>query len=135
MEDISIRRALAWPVLLTVIALCLAAAMSLRSGVSGYRVFLPYIAAWGACSVICVLLWIFIEVARLAQARVDHPLRKVADRMSQPVGLILLPGLIFPVFIAAYTWAKSSIPFVVGYSWERFWADADRSLLPRMARP
>jgi hypothetical protein len=36
-----------------------------------------------------------------------------------------LPAIIFPLFLGAYTWAKCSIPFTVGYGWEAFWADAD----------
>jgi hypothetical protein len=40
-----------------------------------------------------------------------------------------VPALLFPLFLGAYTWAKCSIPFIVGYRWEAFWAHADRLIL------
>jgi hypothetical protein len=67
-----------------------------------------------------------VEVARLAPTRADNPLRTVVGRTGECQSLFVLPALIFPIFLGAYTWAKCSIPFAVGYGWERTWADADR---------
>ena len=57
--------------------------------------------------------------------RADHPLKTVLRRIREPARLALLPAVIFPLFLGAYTWAKCSIPFTVGYGWEDIWADAD----------
>jgi hypothetical protein len=125
LDDISTRRALAWPAILTLVMLAIAAAISLRTGVSGWRVFSPYVGAWAASTLLSVLIWVFVQVAILLPARADGPLRTVMRRAREPVRLALLPAVIFPLFLGAYTWAKCSIPFAVGYGWEAVWANAD----------
>ena len=126
LNDITIKQALAIPALLAIVTLVIAAAISSMTGVDGSRVFLPYLSAWAAVSVLAILSWIFVEVARLAPTGADRPLQRVIVRIAQPAQLIALPALIFPMFLGAYTWAKCSIPFAVGYGWERTCSDADR---------
>ena len=125
MDDISTKRALALPAIITLAMLALAAAISFKTGVSGWRVFGPYVGAWAASTLLSVLIWVFVQVAMLFPQRTDNPLRRVLARIREPIRLALLPAVIFPIFLGAYTWAKCSIPFLVGYGWERVWADAD----------
>lgn len=125
MDDISIRKALAMPSLLAAVSIAVAALASLQTGVSGGQAFLPYVSAWSATSLLALLMWVFVEVARLAPSGAARPLHKVALRLKEPARILLLPAFIFPLFLGGYTWAKSSIPFAVGYGWEKFWADAD----------
>jgi hypothetical protein len=125
-NDISAKRALVAPALLTGIMLVVAFAISLSTGVEGSRVFAPYVGTWAAVTLLSVLAWIFVEIARLAPTRAERPLQTVARRLGQPCSLALLPAVIFPLFLGGYTWAKVSIPFAVGYGWEEYWADADR---------
>jgi hypothetical protein len=117
---------LAGPLLLLAAMLVLAASLSWVTGVDGSRVFLPYVATWAAATLLAVLVWVFVEVARLMPTKADGPLRIVIGSMRERQSLFVLPAVIFPIFIGAYTWAKCSIPFAVGYGWERTWADADR---------
>ena len=131
MDDISVKKALMLPALLTVGTIALAAAISLVTEVDGSRVFLPYVSAWASSTAIMFLLWVFVQVARLARARADEPLRIVSSRLTDRWMLLTLPALIFPLFLGAYTWAKVSIPFVVGYGWESFWAEADQIIFRR----
>lgn len=125
LDDISTRRALAFPALLTLVMLVVAAAISLRTGVSGWRVFAPYLGAWAASTLLSMLVWIFVQVAILLPTRADHPLQTVLRRFREPARLALLPAVIFPLFLGAYTWAKCSIPYTVGFGWEAVWADTD----------
>jgi len=128
-EEVSRRRFLAVPTALMIVMLSCAAAVSSITGVNGARVFVPYLGAWASLTLIAVLLWLFVEVARLATDRADDPLRIVASTfMARDKQGLWVSALIFPLFIGAYTWAKCSIPLAVGYGWEGFWADADRSL-------
>lgn len=127
-NDISVRRALALPAILAIAVIAVAAVISQFTGVDGSRVFLPYVTTWSAVALLAILIWVFVKVARLAPTGADQPLQVVARQLAEPSRLILLPALIFPLFLAGYTWAKSSIPFAVGYEWEVFWADADRLL-------
>lgn len=129
MDDISTAQALKWPTLLALAMLAIAATISRATGVDGSRVFLPYLSTWAAVSVLAVLSWIFVEVAKLAPTGADRPLQQVASRLARPLQLVALPAVLFPLFLGAYTWAKCSIPFAVGYGWERTWADADKLLL------
>jgi hypothetical protein len=128
--DISDRQALGPPLALLAVMFVSAALISSRTGVDGSLVFRPYIAAWAAVTFIFVLVWILVEVARLAPTRADNPLSLVLTKFRQRRPAILItPAMIFPTFLASYTWAKSSIPFAVGYAWERTWAEVDRLIL------
>jgi membrane-associated phospholipid phosphatase len=128
LEDISINKALRMPLLLTVATVGLAGAISFHTGVSGWRVFFPYLSAWAAVSLLAILIWMFVEVAKMAPTGAARPLQTVFAGLRRPTELIVLPGLIFPIFLGGYTWAKCSIPFAVGYGWEKTWADADHLL-------
>jgi hypothetical protein len=129
LDDISARKALLLPSLLAAAANALAAAISLKTGVEGSRLFYSYVSTWSAVSLIAILIWVFVEIARLALVRADRPLQQVWGCAGRPVQSIALPALIFPSFLGGYTWAKCSIPLVVGYRWERTWSDVDRLLL------
>jgi len=111
-----------------------AALISIYTGIDGSRVFLPYLLAWSSMTLLLSLLWFFMQVAALAPARVDRPMQKVIAKFrDRGANGLLLSALIFPLFLAAYTWAKCSIPSAVGYGWEHIWADSDRWLLGRDA--
>ena len=126
MDDISTSQALGIPAALTLLTLTIAAVISLQTGVSASRLFMPYLGAWAACTLLSVLIWIFVQIVILFPSRAEDPIRKVAARLHEPLKLAPLPAVIFPLFLGGYTWAKSSIPFSVGYGWEGTWANLDR---------
>ena len=126
MDDISTSQALGIPAALTLLTLAIAAVISLQTGVSASRLFMPYLGAWAACTLLSVLIWIFVQIVILFPSRAEDPIRKVAARLHEPLKLAPLPAVIFPLFLGGYTWAKSSIPFSVGYGWEGTWANLDR---------
>lgn len=128
LTDISTGRALAIPSALAVLTIVIAAAISLLTDIGGSRVFMPYVAAWAASTLLSLLIWMFVQVAILFPDRSASPLRTVVARLRQPLGVAPLPAIIFPLFLGGYTWAKCSIPSAVGYGWEGIWADADRSI-------
>lgn len=128
LNDVSVKQALAIPLLLLAAMLTVAAGLSVITGVNGSAVFLPYIATWAASTLIAIFLWVFFEVARLFPARAERPFQAVAGRLAHRQKLFALPALIFPTFLGAYTWAKVSIPFAVGYGWEERWANLDHAI-------
>jgi hypothetical protein len=128
LDDISTARALRIPTTLALLTIAIAAAISLQTGVVGWRVFGPYLWAWAACTLLSVLIWMFVQIAILFPSRAPNPIRNVAVRIHEPLKLAPLPAIIFPLFLGGYTWAKSSIPFAVGYGWEETWANADRAI-------
>lgn len=125
MNDISFRQAITIPAAIALAMLACAATISFFTGVVASNVFAPYLGAWASLTLISILIWAFVDVAKMAKARVDQPLKRLPKSLVIQQKLFLLPAFIFPIFIGAYTWAKCSIPFVVGYGWEKFWADTD----------
>jgi hypothetical protein len=46
--------------------------------------------------------------------------------LRERLPLLLLPAIVLPLFLIGYTTAKTAIPILVGYTWDGFWAHADR---------
>lgn len=128
-DDISVKRALAAPLLILGAMMTSAAVIASYTGVDGRLVFRPYLSGWATATLISVLIWALVETTRMAIRGADDPTRRLITGFARRYPLIIIPALIFPLFLGAYTWAKASIPFVVGYPWESFWADLDRTLL------
>lgn len=126
--QIATRNALALPSILAALMIAIAGAIALRTGVDGSAAFLPYVSAWAATTFLATLIWLFVEIARLACRRAERPLQIATSRLRDFVPILLLPAVIFPLFLGGYTWAKCSIPFIAGYPWEATWADADHLL-------
>jgi len=127
-RSVSIRE-LAPPCALLVIMAAAAVGVGQHTGVAGSRVFVPYLGAWASLTLLAVLSWFFAKVAALAPQRADRPLQLVVREFSRRrMSGLCISAVIFPLFLGFYTWAKTSIPLAVGYSWEETWADADRWL-------
>jgi hypothetical protein len=112
---------LMWLALLFTVSLALTA----YSGVVFRYLIYPYFSASAAITLLCVLGTIFWWVLELAWRRADQPLHTIAVRMKPRLIYLTLPVLVFPMFLVSYTAAKTCIPFIVGYPWEGFWANAD----------
>src|SRR4030095_17011749 len=50
----------------------------------------------------------------------------VIDAVRERLPFLVLPALVFPLFLAGFTGAKVAIPHMVGFRWDFFWADLDR---------
>jgi hypothetical protein len=90
--------------------------------------FASYFGASLAITAVSVLISLFWWTAQLAWYRTDEPLRVVTRRLTGRLPYLILPALVFPLFLVAFTATKTAIPFIVGYSWDAFWAHADRLL-------
>jgi len=117
--------------LLVPVALCVAmslvSAVLVRAAAVDVReLFLPYFSAAAAISVLSVLGFVFIEIAKLAWLRADDPIPIVKDKLRDRWVLIILPAVMLPVFLIGFTASKTAIQFLVGYTWDSFWANADR---------
>jgi hypothetical protein len=119
-------QALAGPV-----AVCLATSAAALIATSVARVdfaslFVPYFSTSIAVTILCLLLCVFWWVLKLALQKADKPLLQVWAELRPRLLYLLLPTIVFPLFLVSYTAAKTSIPFIVGYSWDGFWAAADK---------
>lgn len=130
-REVSLSKAVAIPATLALLMLLIAAGLSGLSGVRPQGLFEPYLSSWAVVTFLCLMTWAFVEVLRMARAKVEHPIPPLWEGFKSRLPLLPVPALFSPLFLAGYTWAKCSIPFLVGYGWEEFWADADRMLLGR----
>jgi hypothetical protein len=96
------------------------------AGVSAKPLLALYVSTSLAITFVSVMLTMFWWVLQLMHARSDAPLRAVKDKLTERAPYLLLPGMIFPLFLACFTATKTAIPFLVGYTWDHFWAEADR---------
>jgi len=123
--DISIRQALMLPAALCGTMLAIAFGIDKAAGVDGSGLPWAYFSTGASITFMCLMLWLFVEVAVLAHAKADVPLQVVGHKAAGKLELVVLPAVVFPLFLAGYTAAKTAIPHLVGYGWEAFWADAD----------
>lgn len=94
--------------------------------VSWRYLFIPYFTTALAITFVSLLLSIFWWVLQLARLQADAPLRTVKEKLRERAVYLLLPGVILPLFLVSFTVAKTAIPLLVGYSWDPFFARADR---------
>ena len=131
--DPTTRTILIGPALLCAAMAAVGYAASLIAGIGGLALVKTYVATASAITLLSLLGYIFLQFFRLARLRADRPIPLVAKAVLDRAPLLILPTIVFPVFLAGYTTAKTAIPFLVGYRWEFFWAEADRLIFGRDA--
>jgi len=129
MREITLRDALLPPLVLCGIMLLIASWLSVISGVNGTSLFSSYLSIGLFVTFVCVVTWSLLEVGAMAITREGRPIEVMRRKIPERLELIILPTLVAPIFLAGFSTAKVAIPFVVGYPWEAFWADADRAIL------
>jgi hypothetical protein len=102
---------------------------SALGGPSPIALFPDYIGKAFSVEVVAVLCFVFIRVAALARIRADRPLAVVWSELRPRLPSLALPVIIFPIFLAAFTAVKSAIPRLVGFHFDRLFANADALLL------
>jgi hypothetical protein len=78
--------------------------------------------------VIAILVWVFIEIAKLARAKANNPIHKVAAKLMQRLPLLALPVFLLPVFMASYTATKSAIQPLVGFKYDLIFGAIDGAI-------
>lgn len=114
------------PLLLCGAMLLCAIVTSTLADVSWKLLVVPYFLLSIATAFISVLVSVFCWVFQLALIKAEAPLQTVRERLRERAVYLLLPALGLPLFLASFTTTKTAIPFLVGYSWDPFWAEADR---------
>ena len=114
------------PAILTGLMMAAAGIAAGLAHVEVRQLFLPYLSGSIAISILAILFFVFLEFAKLARAGAQRPVTTVRQKFAKRAALMSLPALILPLFLIGYTASKTAIPFLVGYTWDSFWADADR---------
>jgi hypothetical protein len=126
MSQCSVREVFFVPVVLCIAMILCAFVTGQLAGVSSRGLFVPYILASITFTFYALLLSMFWWVLKLSREAADRPLRLVKERILERAPYLLIPTVIFPLFLASFTATKTAIPFLVGYHWDPFWAEADR---------
>lgn len=116
---------MAIPALLCGCMIAIGIAAAAIAGIGSNKLVLSYVETGVAFTVLAGLIFTFSEFTKLALRRADKPVSVVIALLRERAPLLVLPALMFPLLLAGYTTAKTAIPFLVGYGWDGFWADAD----------
>ena len=127
------RLALMLPALLASVMLVAGLSIGRFAGIESGGLFAPYFVGAAAFTALSLLFYVFVAFCRLAAKLAENPVATVWADLRTKAPLLLLPVLIYPIFLTGFTTAKFSIPVVVGYRWDMFWADVDTVLFGRDA--
>src|SRR5205085_9673584 len=127
-SDVSMPALFIAPTLSCAAMLLIAGVTTALANVDPRRLLAPYMSGSISVTALSVLIFAWVRTAQLARTRRDHPIQIVLSELRARAVLLLLPAIIFPLFLSSYAAAKTSIPFLVGYTWDPFWAAADRLL-------
>lgn len=128
MGDLSRTQVLLAPLALCAAMIAIALITAQMTGISSEGIYAAYFEVSAAITFVSVLVWVFVEVVRRAIARSDRPLETVLPRLCDLAPLLILPVIVAPFFLGAFTTAKTGLYFLVGFRWDRYWADFDRAL-------
>jgi hypothetical protein len=126
LEEFSIeRRAVVLPALICLLMGIVGSTAGKLAGMDGTRLLLPYFLASFSITLLSVLVFMFIEFSKLALRLAPNPIQTVWGTVRVRLPYLIVPLIVFPVFLTSFSTAKSSIPALVGYHWDGFWANAD----------
>jgi hypothetical protein len=127
-ETKSARLALMVPTLIAAAMLVVGFTTANIAGVRAARIILPYLEASFLFTAFSLTAYIFVSFVALFRQLAANPVSRVYADLKIKAPYLLLPLLVFPLFLVGYTAAKTGIPFLVGYSWDAFWTAADKQI-------
>ena len=125
MAEIPDRAVVTLPAILCACMVAVGVSVGTAARVGSFNLALSYALVAVVFTLIFALIFAFLEFVKLARKRADRPVSVVFGSLRERAALMVLPVLLWPVTLAGYTTAKMAIPFLVGYGWDGFWADAD----------
>ena len=102
-----------------------AIAIAGRAGLAGGDVPLAYLLPAAAVGLIITLAWVFSVTLILARRKAPAPLAIIRRRLPAKLRFMALPLFIAPLFLAAFTIAKSGIARLTGFHWDHAFVDMD----------
>ena len=100
-------------------------ALAIACGVSGVAILRDYVVVALFAGSLAFLIWMGVPWLRSPEQRRSGPFRVAAAMLRERWLLLLLPFLIFPVFMTGFTVAKITFPLLTGFRWDGFWVEAD----------
>ena len=119
-------RELIFPCSLCAGTLAVALAMCIALGIRGAAIMTEYCSVSLFVGPLSLYLWLMIGARKAEFRKSVH--RQVADMLRERWLVLLLPMVIFPVFMTAFTTLKCAFPLVTGYRWDSTLAAVDMTI-------
>lgn len=121
-------RDLVLPCAICAVTFAVALAMVIAGGFGGSGILGDYVEIAVTTTNLAFLIWMLLPWLRSAELRQRGPFSAALEMIRERWLLLLLPLLIFPIFMTGYTVSKTSFPAFTGFRWDGFWTAADSLL-------
>ena len=126
--ELKFAREMILPCLVCAATFAVALTMAIAGGVGGTRLLSAYVEVGIWAAMVALIGWMLIPWLREPALRRVGPVTAASAMVRQRGLLLLLPTLIFPIFMTGFTLAKTSFPIFTGFRWDGFWTSADALL-------
>ena len=126
--DLKYAREMVLPCAICAGTFAIALMMAIAGGVAGTRLLSAYVEVGIWAAIVAFISWMLIPWLREPALRKLGPVTAASAMVRERWLLLLLPTLIFPIFMTGFTVAKTSFPLFTGFQWDGFWTAADALL-------
>lgn len=118
----------AGPIVICAVMLFVSGVIWALGGASPADVYWVYLSGSLAACGTTAALFVFIEVVKLAKVKAEKPIPAVLEKLWPKLPVLAIPALLLPLFLSAFTAAKSSMPAMVGFRFDVLFADLDYAI-------